>query len=154
MGQLLLPLFPSDTKMINLILGFREQSGTVFYLLNGMPIYSHACEDLHKFRFITSNLILQGLCKNKEIVDAFHVSSDSVRRWKKLLDEQGESAFFKEEARHGRPHKLLPKALVRIQVELDKGRSVNSIAKQEGLSEGTLRYAITQGKLKKKRESD
>ena len=109
MGQLLLPLFPSDTKMINLILGVREQSGTVYYLLNGMPIYSHEVEDLHKFRFITSNLILQGLCKNKEIVDAFHVSSDSVRRWKKLLDEQGEGAFFKEEARHGRPHKLVPK---------------------------------------------
>ena len=149
MGQLLLPLFASDTKMINLILGVREQSGTVFYLLNGMPIYSHASEDLHKFRFITSNLILQGLCKNKEIVDAFHVSSDSVRRWKKLLDEQGEGVFFKEEARHGRPHKLLPEALARIQIELDKGRSVNGIAKEEGLSEGSLRYAITQGKLKK-----
>ena len=119
-----------------------------------MPIYSHASEDLHKFRFITSNLILQGLCKNKEIVDAFHVSSDSVRRWKKLLDEQGEGAFFKEEARHGRPHKLLPEALARIQIELDKGRSVNGISKEEGLSEGTLRYAIKQGKLKKKRESD
>ena len=154
MGQLLLPLFPSDTKMINLILGVREQSGTVYYLLNGMPIYSHASEDLHKFRFITSNLILQGLCKNKEIVDAFHVSSDSVRRWKKVLDEQGESALFKEEARHGRPHKLLPKALERIQDELDKGRSVNSIAKQEGVSEGALRYTIKQGKLKKKRKSN
>ena len=87
-------------------------------------------------------------------MDAFHVSSDSVRRWKKLLDEQGESAFFKEEARHGRPHKLLPKALIRIQGELDKGRSVNSIAKQEGLSEGAIRYAIKQGRLKKKPKSE
>jgi hypothetical protein len=48
----------------------------------------------------------------------------------------------------------LPKVLARIQIELDKGRSVNGISKEEGLSEGTLRYAIKQGKLKKKRESD
>jgi len=150
MGQLLLPLFPSDTRMINLILGVREQSGTVFYLHSGMPIASHSIDDHKKFRYITSSLILQGLCKNKDIVDAFHVSIDSVRRWKKLLDEQGESAFFNEDSRHGHTHKLLPNVLERIQNELDKGRSVNSIAKQEGLSEGTLRYAIKHGKLKKK----
>ena len=154
MGQLLLPLFPSDTRMINLTLGVREQSGTVFYLLSGMPIASHSTEDLTKFRYVTSSLILQGLCKNKEIEDAFHVSSDSVRRWKKLLDEEGETAFFKPESRHGRPHKLVPEVLERIQTEIDKGRSVNGIAKEEGVSEGSLRYAIKQGKLKKKRGSN
>ena len=151
MGQLLLPLFPSDTKMITLTLGVREHSGTVFYLLSGMPIASHSTDDITKFRYVTSSLILQGLCKNKEIEDTFHVSSDSVRRWKKLLDEEGEAAFFKPEARHGRPHKLVPEVLERIQAEMDKGRSVNGIAKEEGVSEGSLRYAIKQGKLKKKR---
>lgn len=140
--------------MINMTLGVLEQSESVFYLLSGMPIASHSTEDLTKFRYVTSSLILQGLCKNKEIVDAFHVSSDSVRRWKKLLDQEGEAAFFKPEARHGRPHKLLAGVLERIQVQMDKGCSVNGIAKQEGLSEGSLRYAIKHGRLKKKRGQD
>lgn len=149
MGQLLLPLFPTDTEMITPVLGVREQGGIVFYLLSGMPIYSHEKGSLHRFRFITSNLILQGLCKNVDIVRVFHVSTDSVRRWKKRLEEEGEEAFFKEENRHGRSHKLLPDVLERIQHKLDKGQSVNSIAKQEGLSEGSIRYSIDQGRLKK-----
>jgi transposase len=149
MGQLLLPLFPGDTKMITLTLGVREHNGTVYYLHSGVPIFSHDPGDLTKFRYITSNLILQGLCNNQDIVDTFHVSTDSVRRWKKKLSEEGDGAFFKEEPRHGRSHKLLPKVLDRIQGKLDEGRSSNSIAKEEGLSEGSIRYAISLGRLKK-----
>ena len=149
MGQLLLPLFSEDTCMITLNLGYREQDGTVFYLLSGMPIFSHDSGDIPNFRYITSNLILQGLCSNQDIVDAFHVSTDSVRRWKRVLSHQGEGAFFSAESRHGWSHKLLPDVLDRIQGKLDKGQSVNSIAKAEGLSEGALRYAIKLGRLKK-----
>ncbi len=150
MAQLLLPLFPPDTTLITPVLGVRQQDGLVIYLLSGMPIYSHETNELHKFRFTTSNFLLQGLCKNVDIVRIFHVSTDSVRRWKKRLSEEGEDAFFKEENRHGRSHKLLPDKLDRIQLELDKGRSVNSIAKDENISEGSIRYSISLGRLKKR----
>lgn len=150
MAQLLLPLFPEDTKMLTPVLSVREKGGTVYYLLSGMPIYSHEKEDLNKFRFITSNFILQGLCKNVDIVRVFHVSTDSVRRWKKRLEEEGEEIFFKQEQRHGRSHKLVPGVLERIQQKLDKGHSAYSIAKEENISEGSIRYAIGQGRLKKK----
>jgi len=150
MGQLLLPLFSHDTIMITPVLGYREQGGTVYYLLSGLPIYSHGSDDHNMFRYITSNMILHGLCSNQNIVDAFHVSTDSVRRWKRVLDTKGEAAFFAVETRHGRTHKLLPAVLVRIQIRLDKGESAYSIAKVECISEGTIRNAIKQGKLKKK----
>lgn len=152
MGQLLLPIFPGDTRMITLTLGVREYDGTVFYLHSGVPIFSHLSDDLTKFRYITSNLILQGLCNNQDIADTFHVSTDSVRRWKKKLSEQGDVAFFKEESRHGRSHKLLPTVLDRIQGKLDQGQSSYSIAKEEGISEGSIRYAINLGRLKKSPE--
>ena len=149
MGQLLLPIFPSDTRMITMTLGVREYDGTVYYLHSGVPIFSHLPGDLTKFRYISSNLILQGLCNNQDIADTFHVSTDSVRRWKKKLSEEGDVAFFKEESRHGRSHKLLPPVLDRIQVKLDGGQSSYSIAKEEGISEGSIRYAINLGRLKK-----
>lgn len=135
--------------MITLTLGVREINGTVFYLHSGVPIFSHLSGEMHMFRYITSNLILQGLCSNQDIVDAFHVSTDSVSRWKKKLSEQGEKAFFMEETRHGRSHKLLPDVLDRIQVKLDDGKSAYSIAKVEGISEGSIRYAFKHGRLKK-----
>ncbi len=44
----------------------------------------------------------------------FHVSLYSVHRWKDKLSQESDGAFFKEEARHERSHKLLPKVLERI----------------------------------------
>ena len=151
MGQLLLPLFPEETKMLTPVIGVREVAGSVHYLFSGLPIYSHSKEDHLRFRFITSHLALQGLCKNQDIVDLFHVSHDSVRRWKKKLSEGGEPAFFGgNEGRHGHSSKLFPSVLERIQSEIDQGKSVYSIAKKEGVSEGSIRYWIKQGQLKKK----
>lgn len=135
--------------MITMTLGVRERAGSVYYLHSGVPIFSHEANDLTMFRYITSNLILQGLCNNQDITDTFHVSTDSVRRWKKKLSEEGEGAFFKEESRHGQSYKLLPNVLDRIQGKMDEGRSPNSIAKEEGISEGSIRYAISLGRLKK-----
>jgi transposase len=135
--------------MITPTLGVREEKGAIYYLHSGVPIFSHDSGDLNMFRYITSNLILQGLCKNQDIVDTFHVSVDSVSRWKKKLSEEGEKSFFKSETRHGRSHKLLPHVLDRIQKKLDDGKSAYSIAKEEGITEGSIRYAFKLGRLKK-----
>jgi transposase-like protein len=83
-------------------------------------------------------------------VSVFHVSDSSVSKWKRILEERGESAFFGTDHRHGHSYKLLPAVVERIQQKLDKGQSVNSIAKEEGLSEGSIRYGVKTGVLKKK----
>jgi transposase len=83
-------------------------------------------------------------------VEVFHVSPSSVCKWKKKLEEEGESGFFGIDNRHGHSYKLLPEVLSRIQLKLDTCQSVNSIAKEENLSEGSIRYAIKTGMLKKK----
>ena len=150
MAQLLLPIFPSGTTLITPTLGVHVVDNTVTYFLSGMPIYSHHENETHKFRCTTSNFIVRGLCKSTDIQRTFHVSIDSVRRWKKKYIEQGEDIFFNKDKRQGHSHKLLPDVLERIQQKLDKGRSVNSIAKGENLSEGSIRYAISLGRLKKK----
>jgi hypothetical protein len=150
MGQLLLPLFQPGTRMITPTLGVIKKDETITYFLSGMPIYSHQENELNKFRYTTSNFIVRGLCRAADIQRTFHVSIDSIRRWKKKFEEQGDEVFFNEDKRHGNSHKLLPDILNRIQIELDKGRSVNSIAKDENISEGSIRYALNLGRLKKK----
>ena len=86
------------------------------------------------FHFFTSNLILKGLCRNQDIVDTFNVSTDSVRRWKRILNEKEDSEFFTAESRHGLSHKLFPDVFESIQIKLNKCHSVISITKEEGLS--------------------
>lgn len=152
MTSLLLPLFTTDTRLLTINLGVRSHSGSVYYLIGGMPIYSHLETDLMHFRYITSNILQQGLCSNADIVRVFGVSNDSVSRWKKILKEKGEAGFFATDATLGHSHKLLPHILSRIQERLDLGESVNSIAKKENIAEGTIRYAIRLDRLKKNKK--
>ncbi len=148
--QLLFPIFPVETKLITPTLGVFAKDGLVHYLHCGVPIHSHPTGDLKSFRYISSKLILQGMCKKIEIARCFGVSYDSVNRHVNRLREGGESGFFKNDNRRGHCYKLLPEAFERIQGYLDEGKNNSEIARLEGVTEGAIRYAIKQGKLKKK----
>lgn len=148
--QLQLPIFPTEGKFITESVGVYEKDGLVQYIVNGLPIYAHANDDLNAFRFFTSNLIHRGLCRKVDIERCFHVSEDTVARSYKKFVEQGESAFFGRDKRKGTAHKIIGERKDNIQRKLDKGQSVNSIAKEEGVLESTIRYSINQGYLKKK----
>ncbi len=148
--QLLLPIFPANTTLINASVGVYEHDGIVQYLVNGLPVYSHSKHDNDAFRFITSNFIHQGLCRNVDIERAFGVSEDSVSRAYKKYVTKGEAGFFGPDARFGKAHKIVGDRRERIQAKLDKGQSVYSIAKEEGVRESAIRYGVKQGYLKKR----
>ena len=131
--QLQFPYYPRDTKMISDCVGVYENEGIVQYIVNGLPVYSHASSDMNAFRFITSNFICQGLCRKVDVQRCFGVSEDTVGRSVKKFKEQGESGFFGDDARKGRAHKIVGDRRLRIQSKLDKCQSVNSIAKEEGV---------------------
>lgn len=147
--QLQLPIFPCSTKMITPSLGFYLKDDIVTYLLNGLPIDSHHKESVKSFRYTTSKLVVMGLCRQAAIIKSFGVSEDSVIKSVKLYKEKGGQGFFEGDGRHGKCHKMLPDRVERIQKMLNNGMSNYSIAKKEKISEGTIRYALQQGYLKK-----
>jgi hypothetical protein len=147
--QLQLPFFPREAQQINDHVGVYEKDDLVQYIVNGLPVYCHARDNINAFRFITSNFIHQGICRKVDIERFFGVSEDSIYRYYKKFLEKGEHGFFGEDARRGRAHKIIGERLIRIQKKLDTGQSVNSIAKEEGVRESAIRYAIKQGYLKK-----
>lgn len=136
--------------MISDYVGVYEKDSLVQYIVNGLPVYAHASEDMNSFRFITSNLIHQGLCRKVDIQNCFGVSEDSIYRYYNKFKEQGADAFFGVDNRlGGKAHKILGEKRMRMQHKLDKGQSVNSIAKEEGVRESAIRYQIKIGNLKK-----
>jgi DNA-binding CsgD family transcriptional regulator len=147
--QTILPIYPAKTEFINATLGICQEDEIVTYISNALPIYSHASNDYKSFRFITAKLVLLGRCSQKEIADCFHVSYDSVKRSVRRLKETGESGFFTQDNRHGNAYKLLPDKLTRMQHAIDNGKSNCEIARTENISEGSVRYAIKKGLLKK-----
>ena len=148
--QLKLPIFPKGSEFINDNIGVYEHDGLVQYIVNGLPVYCHSKDDYNAFRFITSNFIHQKICKKVDIERFFNVSEDSVFRAYKKFVQKGEAGFFGSDARGGKAHKIIGERKRRIQEKLDKYQSVNSIAKEEGLRESAIRYAIKQGYLKKR----
>jgi transposase len=148
--ELLLPIFPRDTILITPTIGVFERDGTIIYLQNGLPIYSHPKESLDHFRFFTAKLVTMGRCRQVDIVRAFNVSKDSVARSVKLYRTKGESGFFGPDKRIGKAHKMLPERRVRIQKMLDKGLSVNSIAKRRTYQRGLFVIGLKRENFKKK----
>ena len=148
--QLSLPIFPAGSVLISGSLGVFNQDQIIQYIVNGLPVYQHADEDLDSFRFAISNFIARGLCRKVDVMRAFHVSESFVQRACKKLELEGEAGFFSTDNRKGSNHVIVASVRMKIQGLLDKGNSVNSIAKKFNLNESTIRYQIQQGYLKKR----
>ncbi len=59
-------------------------------------MFSHDENDQELFRFITSQLVINGNVKQKEIVRAFGISAIRVKRYAKRLRNYGAKVFFRQ----------------------------------------------------------
>lgn len=146
MPQMLLPIFPYESTSINPLLGFMRKDDMVYYFNGMMPIFSHPVTDLNSFRLITSQLVVNQVASQRDIMEAFGVSKISVKRYVKIYRQEGADGFFKP--RKGRGCNVLTKqVLLKIQGYLNEGRSVSSICKEMGLKSDTVNKAIRDSRL-------
>ena len=106
MPQGLLPLFSDDTTAINGLISFQRMDGMIYYFHGCLPVFSHAESDKASFRLFTSQLYVDGNCKQREIVRAFGVSAISVKRAVKKYRQKGPGAFYDKS-----PPKRTPRVL-------------------------------------------
>ncbi|HBZ55760.1 MAG TPA: hypothetical protein DEO88_10165 [Syntrophobacteraceae bacterium] len=145
--QLILPLIPPGATEINdRICVWRGEDRWV-YFLGAYPVYSHSAGDHRMFRFITSQLIDAGACRQVDIVRTFGVSKSSVIRGSNRLRTEGVEGFLKVRQRRHGGNVLTPEALQRGQSLLDWGCSRRETADELGVRYDTLRKAINDGRL-------
>jgi transposase len=147
--QYQLPFFPTNTKLINHSVGFREQDGTVYYLHNGNPIYCHSVSDRNGYRFVLANLVVHGLCKISELCEALGEGRKNIERYAKAFREHGSEYFFARKERRGQCHKMTAEKLDAIQMDLNKGTTKYRAAQNHEVSESAITYHINKGNLKK-----
>lgn len=156
MIQTLLPIFPKESTRINDLLAFKKEDGHVYYFNATMPIFSHHEDDLASFRMITSQLYINGNCKQVDIVTAFGVSANSVKRYVKKYREEGMEGFFRKRVVKRTAHVLTPEVMDQAQEMLNEGKSRSEICEALKLKPDTLYRCIYSGRLiepdKKKRE--
>ena len=148
MGQQILPFFIEGDNSINAKVSYdySKDDGTIYYSLFCMPVYSHLQSDKRGFQIITSQLIVNGHCKNCEVIKAFGVTSISVKRAVKRYREGGIDSFFTPKATR-KGNVLTDKVISRAQQLLNDGASRSDIAQELSLKINTLSKAIQAGKL-------
>ena len=147
MPQEFLPNFShTEEGGITDLLSYRISEGSVFYFHGGFPIFTHAEHDRKSFRMITSQFIVNGQCKQVDIVRAFGVSSISVKRSIKKYREGGVEVFFQTPRKRG-AHVLTKEVLTQVQEFLNQGIPLPEVAKRLKIKPNTLNKAIRSGRL-------
>ncbi len=147
MAQELLPRFVSSGQgYITELLSYQKQDGMVYYFHAGLPVFCHGETDRKSFRMYTSQMVVNGSCRQVDIVKAFGISAISMKRWVKKYRKGGPEAFFTPPRSRG-SHVLTPEVLEKAQALLLQGTSRSEVAKQLHLKPDTLYKAIRSGRL-------
>ena len=80
MPQALLPLIPDGATGISDRISVAQENQQWTYFCGIAPVFRHAQDDRRSFCMFTAQLICQGACRQIDIIRAFGVSANSVRR--------------------------------------------------------------------------
>ena len=146
MSQLQLPIFPAGSRNLTNEIAVECEGQRVVYVYGSMPIFQHEKGDIRSFRMFTSKLIDNGTARQADIANTFGVPLATVKRYLKLLREQGPEAFFAE-PKHRSASVLNGEVLENVESLLREGRSVPEVARASGVIANTLHKAIRAGRL-------
>ena len=148
MPQLQLPIFPAGVTEINTRVAVEARDGRVCYIHGHLPVFQHDEKDVWSFRMFTSQMIVNGTAKPKEIVRTFGVPMGTVKRYMKVYRDYGAKGFYEPKPRHSSASVLKGEGLERAQQLLDEGQNVPEVAKQLKVLANTLHKAIRAGRLR------
>ena len=148
MPQLQLPMFPAGVTEINTRVAVEAKDGRVCYIHGHLPVFQHDEKDVWSFRMFTSQMIVNGTAKPKEIVQIFRVPMGTVKRYMKVYRDYGAKGFYEPKPRHSSASVLKGEVLERAQQLLDEGPSVPEVAKQLKVLANTIHKAIRAGRLR------
>ena len=146
MPQTLLPLIPDGATALNDRISVVKEGQQWTYFCGVAPVFVHPEDDRASFRMFTAQLICQGACKQADIIRAFGVSANSVRRSIAKYEQHGVPGFFQPRKTRGATV-LTADVIVQAQALLSQGRSRRQVAEQLNIRYDTLRKAVNQGRL-------
>src|SRR3989475_7263523 len=149
MPQLQLPIFPAGVTEINNRVAVEAKDGQVCYVHGHLPVFQHEETDVRSFRMFTSQMIVTGTVRPKEIVETCGVSIVTVKRYMKVYRQHGAKGFYESKPRHSSASKLKGETLERAQQLLDEEKSVPEVAEELNVLANTLHKAIRAGRLRR-----
>src|SRR5215470_10650679 len=124
-----------------------RQHEQVAYFASGLPIFVHAEDDVVGRRVAAAQLVELGLAQQDELSDALGVHRSTLyRQHRKLTSEGVLGVVDGKRGPHG-PHRFTADKRQRVMHMLSEGRPVREAARQVGVTEGAIRYALRRGEL-------
>ena len=146
MPQALLPLIPDGATTINGRISVTQENQQWTYFCGVAPVFQHAQDERRSFRMFTAQLVCQGACRQIDVIRAFGVSANSVRRSVEKYRQEGAAGFYSTRKARG-PTVMTDEVIAQAQQSLSRGCSRREVADQLGVRYDTLRKAINQGRL-------
>jgi hypothetical protein len=89
-----LPMFPAGVTEINNGIAVEVEDGRVCYIYGHLAVFQHDKEDVRSFRMFTSQMIVHGSVKPREIVETFGVPIVTVKRYVKCTGTTERKVFM------------------------------------------------------------
>jgi transposase len=152
--QCYIPFLPEGAKPINdHVAIYLHDDKIEFYTASG-PIYSCRKSDLYGLRLAQGIIVTQTGTTPAEIAKALNINRTTVYRNLNRYQQDGPAALIIDKKRNRKAYKLNGKVKRQVQTLLNKGYSLKAAARQVGITEGCIRYAIKKGTIVRKKQQD
>ena len=142
-----LPLLPVDAKPVSRSLAIQTSDEQVVFFNAAGPIYACRTDDHVGLRLGAQTMLKQELAGVRQIADALGLHRTTLFRDAKRLQEEGTAGLAGKRRGPKGPRLLTPQLLRNAQDMLTRGASMRATAAEVGVSEGTIRNAVQQGRL-------
>ena len=115
------------------------------------PIFSYRENDSSGFRLALGLLVTESLATPTELAKALRINRSTIYRNVNKYKEHGPQGLITKKVEKKR-HKLKGNTLEKAQELIDSGMSVSATAREVGVVEGTIRLALKQGVITRKKQ--
>jgi len=152
--QTYIPFLPEGAEPINNHIAiYREDEKIEFFTASG-PIYSCMENDQYGVRLAQGIIITQTATTPTQLAKALDVNRTTIYRNLKKYQQGGPAALLIDKKENRKAYKLKGKTKGQVQKLLNRGYSLKATAKQVGITEGCIRYAIRKGAIVRKKHPD
>ena len=154
MLQCYIPFLPEGANPLNSHVAiYRHDDRIDFYTASG-PIYSFQESDMYALRLAQGIIVTQTGTSATEMAQALNINRSTVYRNVNRYQECGPSGLIIDKKSNRKGYKLNGKTKGQVQVFLNKGYSLKAAAKEAGITEGCIRYAIKKGRIVRRKQQD
>jgi len=147
-----LGLLPPGAEILSDGLAVHGDDGWLTFYNPGGPILRVAAGDPEQRRLAGVRLLdpeIGGGVKVGELARVLNVHRSSLHNWRHAFEAKGLEGLRSEKKGPKGAHRLRGKALATAQRALDRGLAQTQAACQAGVTEGTIRLALRQGRLRR-----